>query len=71
MKQRQTSKESEKKTDVETERLARVLELQRIGNRAVREAQEENRRRGIPNWYSINGVIISDQQAAKVKMRKR
>jgi hypothetical protein len=30
----------------------RALELQRIGDRAVRAAQEENRRLGIPNSYS-------------------
>jgi len=35
----------------------RCIELQRIGNRAVRKAQEENRRRGIPNVYSRNGKI--------------
>jgi chromosome condensin MukBEF ATPase and DNA-binding subunit MukB len=35
----------------------RALELQRIGNRAVRAAQEENRRLGIPNVFSRNGRI--------------
>lgn len=43
------------------------LEYQRIGNRAVRKAQEENRRLGIANWYSINGKIISDQELEKLK----
>lgn len=33
-----------------------AIELQRIGNRAVRAAQEENRRLGIPNAYSKDGV---------------
>ena len=28
------------------------LEFQRIGNKAVRRAQEENRRLGLPNIYS-------------------
>ena len=32
-------------------------ELQRIGNRAVKRAQEENRKKGIPNVYSFNGHI--------------
>jgi hypothetical protein len=36
---------------------ARIDQITRIGNRAVREAQEENRRLGIPNVYSINGVL--------------
>ncbi|MCC5934635.1 MAG: hypothetical protein LAT75_13605 [Candidatus Cyclonatronum sp.] len=31
--------------------------LTRLGNRAVRKAQEENRRLGIPNVYSKNGQI--------------
>jgi len=43
------------------------LKYQRIGNRAVRKAQEENRRLGIPNWYSINGKIVSDQELEKLK----
>jgi hypothetical protein len=34
-----------------------AAELQRIGNRAVWEAQEESRRMGVPNVYSLNGKI--------------
>lgn len=33
-------------------------EFVRIGNEAVRKAQEESRRMGVPNVYSINGVIL-------------
>lgn len=33
------------------------IEFQRIGNRAVHAAQEENRRLGIPNVYSRNGKL--------------
>lgn len=29
----------------------------RLGNRAVKKAQEENRKKGIPNVYFINGEI--------------
>jgi hypothetical protein len=43
-----------KPQNIETYRMA--IELQRIGNRAVRAAQEENRRLGIPNAYSKDGV---------------
>jgi len=32
-------------------------ELVRIGRRAVQVAQEESRRMGVPNVYSINGLI--------------
>lgn len=32
-------------------------EFLRIANRAVKRAQEENRKKGIPNVYSFNGHI--------------
>lgn len=32
-------------------------EMLRIGNRAVKRAQEENRKKGIPNVYDINGHL--------------
>ena len=41
--------------DIELYRQA--FEIQRIGNRAVRKAQEESRRLGVPNVYSINGIL--------------
>ena len=47
---------------VSDETLREIIEFQRIGNRAVHKAQEENRRLGIPNWYSIGGKIVSDQE---------
>lgn len=37
----------------------------RIGNEAVREAQARNRQLGIPNWYSLNGKLVSDATAAE------
>jgi len=40
---------------IETYQLA--AEFQRIGNRAVRAAQEESRRLGVPNVYSKDGVL--------------
>lgn len=45
--------------------LRKAIEIERIGNRAVHKAQAENRRLGIPNWYSINGKIISDIEIAE------
>ncbi len=47
--------------------LRKSIEFQRIGNRAVRRAQEENRKLGIPNWYSIGGEIISDRDIQNKK----
>ncbi len=41
--------------NIETYRKA--LEIRKIGSRAVRRAQEENRRMGIPNVYSRNGKL--------------
>ena len=35
----------------------RADELMRIGKQAVRRAQEESRRLGVPNVYSIDGVL--------------
>ncbi|MEX2091360.1 MAG: hypothetical protein WD971_01720 [Pirellulales bacterium] len=45
------------KTTISSEALSKGEEIERIGQRAVHEAQEENRRLGIPNVYSINGVL--------------
>ena len=33
-------------------------ELLKIGNRAIKKAQENNRKNGIPNVYCINGKIV-------------
>ncbi len=35
-----------------------ILEIAKIFNRAVKKAQEENRAKGLPNVYSINGKIV-------------
>jgi len=35
-----------------------IDDITRIGNRAVKKAQEENRQKGLPNVYSINGKIV-------------
>ena len=47
--------------------LREMLKNQRIANAAVHKAQEENRALGIPNWYSIGGEIISDQDIRNKK----
>ncbi len=44
----------------------KALEYQRIGNRAVRQAQEENHRLGLPNIYSRNGKIIYEMPDGKL-----
>ena len=35
-----------------------VERMTRIANTAVQAAQEENRRKGIPNVYVLNGKIV-------------
>jgi hypothetical protein len=42
---------------ISLETFTRAEEIIRIGRRAVRKAQQENRRRGVPNVYSINGFL--------------
>ncbi len=37
--------------------LQEAAELLRIGNKAVKEAQLENLKKGVPNVYSLNGKI--------------
>jgi hypothetical protein len=44
-------------SSIPLETYEKIRELMRIGSCAVREAQEENRRLGIPNVYSINGIL--------------
>lgn len=53
-----------KPQNIETYRLA--VELQRIGNRAVRRAQEENRRLGIPNVYSKDGKLYFELPTGEI-----
>lgn len=60
------NKDIETVAEINEEILRENLEYQRIGNRAVHKAQEENRRLGIANWYSINGKIVSDQELEKL-----
>jgi len=44
-------------SSLDSGRLGKMDEIVRIGRRAVRKAQEESRRRGVPNVYSINGLL--------------
>lgn len=46
------------KTKLKPETYEKSLEFQRIGNKAVRGAQEENHRLGLPNIYSRGGKLI-------------
>lgn len=48
-------------SEVSEEAYREMVKLTRIGNRAVRRAQEENRKQGIPNVYSIRGHIYYER----------
>ena len=43
------------------------LKMTQIANQATQNAQEENRRLGIPNVYSINGIVVYEYKG-KVSM---
>ena len=44
-----------------------LFKFTKIANSAVRKAQEKNRQLGIPNVYSINGIIVYEYDG-KVSM---
>ena len=44
-------------TELSAETHVWAQRMRRIGSRAVRAAQEESRRQGVPNVYSIGGVL--------------
>ncbi len=47
-----------------------AIEMLRIGNRAVREAQKENHRLGLPNIYSRNGKIIYEMPDGEIIVKE-
>lgn len=48
-------------SELDKELYEQAIEFERIGNRAVRKAQEESRRLGVPNVYSINGTLYYER----------
>ena len=58
------------KTKLKPETYERLLEFERIGNRAVRQAREENHRLGLPNIYSRNGKIIYEMPNGEIIVKK-
>ena len=58
------------KTKLKPETYERLLEFERIGNRAVRQAQEENHRLGLPNIYSRNGKIIYEMPNGEIVVKE-
>ncbi len=58
------------KEKLKAETYEKALEYQRIGNRAVRQAQEENHRLGLPNIYSRNGKIIYEMPNGEIIVKQ-
>ena len=58
------------KVKLKPETYEKALEFQRIGNAAVREAQEENHRLGLPNIYSRNGKIIYEMSDGEIIVKE-
>ena len=45
-----------------------AMEIRRIGSRAVREVQEENRQLGIPNVYCLHGLLYYEHPDGKLAL---
>ena len=54
------------KDKISSETYQRAAEFVRIGNRGVRQAQEENHRLGLPNIYWRNGKIIYEMPDGEI-----
>lgn len=63
-------KKIKSETGISDETLREMLKNQRVANAAVHKAQEENRRLGVPNWYSINGVIVNEAELTEQETKK-
>jgi len=48
------------------ETYAIIDEILRVGNRAVANAQDESRRLGVPNVYSINGRLYYETSVGEL-----
>ena len=62
--------EMKQKVKLKPETYEKALEYQRIGNAAVREAQAENHRLGLPNIYSRNGKIIYEMPDGEIIIKE-
>ncbi|MGI8849339.1 MAG: hypothetical protein ACR2HT_04145 [Pyrinomonadaceae bacterium] len=58
------------KSKISSETYKRMAEFIRIGNRAVRQAQEENHPLGLPNINSRNGKIIYEMPDGEIIVKE-
>ncbi|MCY7374556.1 MAG: hypothetical protein LH472_01105 [Pyrinomonadaceae bacterium] len=59
-----------KKPEISRETYEQTMETVRIGNRAVRRAQEENHRLGLPNIYWRNGRIVYEMPNGEIIVKE-
>lgn len=59
-----------KKPKLSRKTYEQTMEIVRIGNAAVREAQAENHRLGLPNIYSRNGKIIYEMPDGEIIIKE-
>ena len=59
------------KSAISSETYKRMAEFVRIGNRAVREAQAENHRLGLPNIYWRNGRIVYEMPNGEIIIKDK
>lgn len=58
------------RTKLKPETYEKALEYQRIGNRAVRQAQAENHRLGLPNIFWRNGRIVYEMPNGEIVVKE-
>lgn len=58
------------KSRISAETYKKMAEFVRIGNRAVREAQAENHRLGLPNIYLRHGKIIYEMPDGEIIVKE-
>ena len=58
------------RTKLKPETYEKALEYQRIGNRAARQAQEENHRLGLPNIFWRNGRIVYEMPNGEILVKE-
>ena len=59
-----------KESKISLETYQQTMEIVRIGNKAVRQTQAENRRLGLPNIYSRDKKLIYEMPDGKIIIKE-
>jgi hypothetical protein len=59
-----------KESKISLQTYQQTMEIVRIGNKAVRKAQAENRRLGLPNIYSRDKKLIYEMPDGKIIIKE-